>query len=186
VSDLESGRATTIKSWAHRDLDNALKYYQSIGWCPTADGYLNELKALMVTFRKVNRHITEILDGFMKDKHLLVFLIIHSTFNSDARTDGDFIEVYMANKIQVSDNQVINAYTKKIPDDIAKKLSIFNPTIIPFEVLNYKVEFGCRKDLVTGKYPHDPIRVIDTTLDVDRKPNFNPEEFLSQYEDIAL
>ena len=190
MNELEGEEMVTIKKWARDDIDNALSYYQKIGWCPKTTTYINDLKSLIVVFRKVDKNIIKILDGFMKDKRLIAFLVVHAVFNVDALTNGDKIELYMANKIAVSNSQIEKMFSKEVPEDIKKLLMPFEVEPIRFDVQSYRVEFGSRgRDPDTGRYNHDSIRVIDTTLDQAKGKVDNSvfqEEFIDQYEDIVL
>ena len=175
-----------MKGWITKELDKALDYYQALGWCPKTGGYPGDMKALSAVIRKVDQNKIAILDGFMKNNDLREFLIIHSVFNIDARTDGEFIEKYMASRIHVSEDQVNRLFARQIPDEIEKKFAMFDIELIPFDVEIYRVEFGCRKDPETGKYPHDPIRLLDTTMDIKIQDSVMIAAFISQYEDLML
>lgn len=145
------------------------------------------MKALLPALRKVEQNITTVLDGFMKDKELRAFLVVHSVFSIYARSDGEFVESYMASRIWIKDEDVERALSKKLPEDLQKQFAVFEPELIPFDILSYRVEFGCRNDPETGRYNHEPIRIIDTTLDdVGKDEAFKTEEFLEKFEDIVL
>ena len=175
-----------MKERVLRELDDALVYYQSLGWCPSTGKYLDDMKALSTVMRKVDKNKVTMLDGFMKDDELRAFMIIHSVFNIDARTDGEFVEQYMASRLLIQEDQVERLFKRRLPDDLAKMLVPFEVELIPFEVECYRVEFGCGKDPETGRYQYDPIRLVDTTLDVEEKDTVPIEEFISQFEDVYL
>lgn len=191
MTDLESKRETTIKEWKLRELRNALEYFQSLGWCMNTGDETVDYRSLRPAMQKVKKQssMIQIFDGFMKDKHLLAFLLVHSVFDIGANVEGEFIEQYMASRITISDEQLKRVFNRRMPEEVneaLKKLAIFQPEIIPFEVHPYRVEFGCEKYYDSEKiYYHDPIRVIDLNLDIEEKP-FQMAKFLDQFEDIVL
>lgn len=186
MSDLKSGKMTTIKKWALKELEQAFRYYQSIGWCIDTKNNLSNMISLTNAFKRMDAAKTTVLDEFMSDLNLRAFLIIHSVFKPDAYEDGEFIENYMANRLMVTDEQVARPFKKIIPEDILKKFAIFDLEAIPFEVHPYRIEYGCRTDPVTGKYNRNPITIIDLNFDAEQNDSFKPVEFISQFEDIAL
>lgn len=186
MSDLKSGRQTTISKWALKDIDSALNYYKSINWCLNTGDRLSDLITLIGALKKNDETKTTVLDGFMKNLNLKAFLVIHSVFKLDAYENGEFIENYMANRLMVTDEQAARPFRKVIPEDILKKFAMFDPEIIPFEIHPYRIEYGCREDPVTGEYNKNPITVIDLDFDDEKRVVFNPGEFISQFEDIVL
>lgn len=190
MTNLESKREIKIKEWKLKELNNALRYYQSVGWCKATGDDLVDYRSLRVAMIDVENNMEEVLDGFMKDKRLLAFLLVHSVFDITARS-GEFIEYYMAARIQITDRQLHHAFNKPIPSDVSEAIKKMtnaglDPEIEPFEVYPYRVEFGCRKERDGEiEYHHDPIRVIDLIWD-EQLQSISQKEFISQFEDLVL
>jgi len=127
----------------------------------------------------------KMLNGFMKDRYLRNFLVIHSVFRLDALSDGDFVETYMINKLSVTDEQAQKPFQKQIPAYIKDKLFIFNPEPIPFEVHPFRVEYGFRPDSGSENRYYDPIRITDVGIDVARRMD-DIIKFLNTYDEIVL
>ncbi|HUT43369.1 MAG TPA: hypothetical protein VMW95_03450 [Desulfobacterales bacterium] len=174
------------EQWQFKDLERALKYFQSIDWALKTENEIDDFKSLLIAFSNVKRNLTTVLDSFLKDQHLKAFLIIHSVFKPDAITHGEFIEYYMASRLRISEEQAQKPFLKKIPDDIKKQFELFDIEPIPFEIYPYRVEYGCRADHIAGTQSYNPINVIDLDWELDKENVFKPEEFISQYEDIIL
>jgi len=168
-----------------KEFGTAFKYLCTVGWCSDTKSELNNFKILMPALSDISRNMVNVLDGFMRDRELLAFLVLHSVFRVDARTHGDFIEMYMASKLRITDEQAIRPFQKTIPDEIKKQFALFDIEPIPFELYPYRVEYGCRQNHETGEMSYNPINVIDIDWEI-KKDAFKPKEFLSQYDDIVL
>jgi len=184
---MQSGNAINKKRNPYLEFNRAFNYFVKIGWCDNTKNELNNFKCLLVLLDQVSNNMVKILDGFMNNKELFVFLILHSVFRPDARRNGEFIEQYMINRLKITDEQLSKVFNRNLPPELQKQFAMFEPEIVPFELFPYRVEYGCRPNPLNGERSWDPIKVIDLDFDFQEKQEMiDIKKFLSQYESIVL
>jgi len=166
-------------------MKRALDYYRSINMCTDTNDEVEDFNSLITTLQWVEGNKVEVLDTFMRDEILRKFLIVHSVFDVNARKSRQFIEQYMIRRLEVSDEMLYKAFNKKVV--IPMELEIFDLEPVSILVSPYRIEYGCRKRLVSGESSGtNHITVTDLDWEDINNRAIDVSVFLSEFENIIL
>jgi len=177
--------------WRVKSCIETLEYYRKRGWVKNKIDYnisFNQLQTAMLS-HFVNKEfiVKKMITSNLEFK---MFLYLHTIFPIFYDTNDWLISIVRDN-IEITDKEMDKyLISKKIPNDIIKKLSIFNPEPVYFDFYPVKIMFGFWQRDEDDKIC-DPVRIIDTSL-LGRKLSgsvnsyYSAQSFISQYKIIDL
>jgi len=190
VNNLVNGKTVDWNNWTNREILNYCDLYIESKWCNVYKMRVDQIQEYQQAVHKVESRKIDILNSIIdKTKGLKKYMMIHSIFNIDAKSKGDWFVKYLVNKLQPAQWQVDIVHKKKeIPTDIMELFKKFNPKPISDydEVLdNTKIYYKLYGNRFKGEQS-DPILVIDRSWEkLDRPiPIEEVEESISSFEEI--
>lgn len=140
------------------------------------DQYMCFLRAVEFTDANKETMISEVINSTPGMK---LYLQIHSVFPF-LDEDQDWFTLHMLNVLRASDEEVEAAHKgKRVPPSLLKKLAIFNPEPIGFEVDPIRIEYD-----FWGR--GGPIRIVDLDWEQVKGISSDVEGFISQYKPIEI
>jgi hypothetical protein len=180
LNSMQGKKESNLKEWKVNEIRKLCNFFVKNKFCSE---YKNELEQYKEFFDKVcylnsNRE-NLIRDMITKAPGLRTYLQIHSApFSNNPNEEEDWFVKLMRDILRITKEDVDSARQAEfVPQDILKKLEMFDPEPEGFEKENIRIEydfwgFG------------GPIRIIDTMWEGIGKEAVDVKEFLSQYDHI--
>ena len=165
--------------WKNRELRILCKYFVEKKFCRAYKDNLEQYLAFHnIVSSFWNDKENMLSQAVIKSPGLKNYLQLHSVFKIDVKRKGDWLNKAMLKILEVTDLDMQEIYKEKpIPQEILKKLAIFDPEPIGIEVDPIRIEYDFWG--LGG-----PIKIIDTDWESMDIKTVDVTSFLSQYEHI--
>lgn len=179
LNDLNNQNPVDWSNWKNNEIKQICRFFVEKKYCKEYKDTLHQYSFFYEVVSRFDKDKYNLLTNIIiKSPGLKNYLQIHSVFDIGAKKEGDWLNKTMIRILDVTDSDIEIVHKKEIiPQEIIKKLEIFDPEPIGLETDNIRIEydfwgFG------------GPIRIVDTDWESLDKKEVQVETFLSQYEPI--
>jgi hypothetical protein len=169
---------SNLKEWKIKEINKLCNFFVEEKYCHKCEDRLEQYQKFFEKVCYLNDHREYVIrDMITKSPGLRTYLQIHSASIVIVDED-DWLSILMKDILRITDEDIESVKNAEfVPQDILKKLEMFDPEPEGFEKENIRIEYDF--------YGFGgPIRIIDTDWeDLDRK-TVDVKSFLSQYSHI--
>jgi hypothetical protein len=183
---LQENRLVNFDRFPYQDLQTILNAFIEMGWSKRYDTDKETYSHLLVDCKMVEDDIDHIIANIVNDTPgMKLFLLVHSAFNINVH-EHDWLERGFAKLLQPSssDQSWLEA-EPNIPEEILKKVTIFDP--IPYREINDGVKVTYK---MWGKFQQgeqtEPILITDLLWESIDKEATDAVNSIKQHEVIEM
>ena len=190
VNSLISGEQVNWNDWTNREILSYCDLYIEAKWCNVYKKRDDQIREYQQAVHNVEGKKIAILDSIIDGtKYLKKYMIMHSVFDINADTKGDWFVKYLVNKLQPTQEQVDYVHKKnEIPANIMEMFNKFDPKPISNFEENYDdtlISYKLHGKRFKGEQSEPIFRIDKVWERMERQiPIDKVEKYISSFEEI--